>query len=190
MRKFFLPLLMGMLVLYSGCREKGETAVTVKTEESRAVQPAGKTGGVMRLTSSAFGEGDRIPEKYTADGEDISPPLYIEGVPEEAKALALIVDDPDAPVGTWDHWVIWNIPADTKEIKEGISPEGVSGKNDWGRLGYGGPAPPSGTHRYIFKLYALDMMLDLSEGAVKEKLEKEMKGHTLVKAVLIGIYSR
>lgn len=162
MRKYFLSLLLGVVVLFSGCLEKEEPetqpdskpGAAVKMEET-AVQPAGKTGGVMRLTSSAFGDGGRIPAKYTADGDDISPPLYIESVPERTKSLTLVVDDPDAPVGTWDHWVIWNIPADTKEIKEGISPEGISGRNGWGRLGYGGPAPPSGTHRYIFKLYAL-----------------------------------
>ncbi len=144
----------------------------------------------MRLTSSAFADEGRVPVKYTGDGEDISPPLRIEGVPEEAKSLSLVVDDPDAPVGTWDHWVVWNITPDTGEIKEGITPEGVSGRNDWGRLGYGGPAPLSGTHRYFFKLYALDTMLDIQEGSTKEKLEDAMKGHILKKAVLMGKYSR
>ncbi len=111
----------------------------------------------MQITSSAFKDREAIPMNYTADGEDISPPLSIRDVPEGTKSLALIVDDPDAPMGTWDHWIVFNIPSDTREIAEGSAPEGIRGMNDFGKLEYGGPAPPSGTHRYKFKIYALDV---------------------------------
>lgn len=178
MKRFFLPLL-GILVLFCGCRKEEKSSVRLMEK-----------GGNMKLTSSAFEDGQRIPIKYTADGEDISPPLSIEAVPDGTESLVLVVDDPDAPMGTWDHWLIWNIPADTKEIKEGASPEGISGINGWGRPGYRGPAPPSGTHRYFFKLYALSSMLDIQDGATKKILEKAMNGLILEKVELMGKYSR
>lgn len=145
----------------------------------------------MRLESPAFAHNQPIPTKYTCDGEDVSPPLKIFDVPANAKSLALIMDDPDAPRGTWLHWTVWNIPPDTQEIAENSVPQGaVEGMTDFGRPGYGGPCPPSGTHRYFFKLYALDTMLNLPPGAKLSELEAAMSGHILAQAELIGLYSR
>ena len=145
----------------------------------------------MRIESPAFGEGEPIPPRYTADGEDVSPPLRIEGVPEGTRTLALVVDDPDAPMGTWVHWVVWNVPADATAFPEGGVPEGaVEGVNSWGRRGWGGPSPPSGTHRYFFRLYALDTRLDLPPTADRRALEAAMRGHVLAEAVTMGRYTR
>jgi Raf kinase inhibitor-like YbhB/YbcL family protein len=140
----------------------------------------------MKIVSVFQHEG-QIPKEYTCDGQDKIPPLEISAVPANAKSLALIVDDPDAPMGTWDHWILWNIPTDTKLINKQM---GVAGRNSWGRMNYGGPCPPSGTHRYYFKLYALDTMLDLPAGSNKTALEKAMKGHILAEAALMGKYQR
>ena len=115
----------------------------------------------MKITSPAFQHTKEIPSEYTCDGSDVSPELNIEGVSENAKSLVLINDDPDAPGRTWDHWIVFNIPAHVTKIEKGKEPEGVAGTNGWGRTGYGGPCPPSGTHRYCFKLYALDTDLEL-----------------------------
>ncbi|MCK4357577.1 MAG: YbhB/YbcL family Raf kinase inhibitor-like protein [Candidatus Cloacimonetes bacterium] len=145
---------------------------------------------VTKIASTAFAEGEMIPRKYTCDGDDISPPLQISDVPENTKSLALIMDDPDAPVGVWDHWIVFNIPASISQISEGEEPQGTPGKNSWGRTGYGGPCPPSGTHRYFFKLYALDTMLDLEPGASKKKVLKAMEGHILAQGELMGKYKR
>ena len=145
---------------------------------------------VIKIASTAFAEGEMIPKKYTCDGDDISPPLQISDVPENTKSLALIMDDPDAPVGVWDHWIVFNIPASISQISEGEEPQGTPGKNSWGRTGYGGPCPPSGTHRYFFKLYALDTMLDLEPGASKKKVLKAMEGHILAQGELMGKYKR
>jgi len=143
------------------------------------------------IASPAFGSDALIPSKHTCDGPDISPPLRIENVPEGARSLALIVDDPDAPVGTWVHWVVWNIPPGTKELREGEVPGGaLQGTNDFRTRKYGGPCPPSGTHRYFFKLYALDATLSLSAGATKAQLEAAMKGHVVGQAELVGLYKR
>mgnify|MGYP006278616503 FL=1 len=144
----------------------------------------------MQLKSSAFADGGSIPSKYTCDGQDISPPLQVSGVPDGAESLALVMDDPDAPTGTFDHWLVWNVPPDTTDIPEDTEPEGVQGRTDFGNLGYGGPCPPSGTHTYRFKLYALDARLDLAEGARKANLESAMEGHILAQAGLNGNYSR
>ena len=151
-----------------------------------------KTIGVvnMKLTSSAFTHNGSIPSEYTCDGNDLSPLLSISDVPSNAKSLALISDDPDAPVGTWDHWVVFNIPPSTKSILKGTEPQGTAGKNSWGRTGYGGPCPPSGTHRYFFKLYALDKILNLPEGPTKNDLEMAMQGHIVAQAQLMGTYKR
>lgn len=120
----------------------------------------------MKITSPSFQENAFIPSKYTCDGENINPPLVISDVSADAKSLALIVDDPDAPVGTFVHWLVWNIPPRVGEIKEGSLPEGsIQGTNDFGKKEYGGPCPPSGTHRYFFRLYALNQELNLPEGA-------------------------
>ena len=144
----------------------------------------------MELSSRAFEHGERIPPRYTCDGPNVSPPLTIAGVPQGARALALVMDDPDAPAGTWDHWVVWNIPPETVEIAEDTEPEGVQGITDFGVPGYGGPCPPSGTHRYQFRLYALDRELDLAEGSTKDQLETVVKEHVLAEARLTGLYRR
>lgn len=144
----------------------------------------------MKLTSPAFANNGEILSEFTCDSSDVSPPLAISDVPKNAKSLALVMDDPDAPVGTWDHWIVFNIPASTKEITKGKEPIGIPGKNSWGRSGYGGPCPPSGTHRYFFKLYALDTELALPQGSAKRELEMAMQGHIIEKAELIGTYKR
>ncbi|MBI4452686.1 YbhB/YbcL family Raf kinase inhibitor-like protein [Candidatus Woesearchaeota archaeon] len=144
----------------------------------------------MELTSSAFANNRQIPSEYTCDSSDLSPPLTINDVPANAKSLILISDDPDAPVGTWDHWVVFNIPPTITQIPKGTEPNGIAGKNSWSRIGYGGPCPPSGTHRYFFKLYALDTMLNLPEGSTKKQIEAAMQNHILAKAELIGFYKR
>ncbi len=144
----------------------------------------------MELKSPAFEHGGTIPSRHTCDGADVSPTLRISGVPKGAAALALVMDDPDAPGGTFDHWLVWNIPPDTAEVPEGTEPQGVEGRTGFGQLGYGGPCPPGGTHRYRFKLYALDQPLDLRAGSGKAKLEGAMKGHVVAEAVLEGTYER
>jgi Raf kinase inhibitor-like YbhB/YbcL family protein len=156
-----------------------------------------KENFTMELTSSAFTEGATIPKKHTADGADVSPPLQWHGAPPTTKSFALICDDPDAPRGTWVHWVLFNLPADKPELPEGVPTTGklaggaVQGKNDFGKLGYGGPSPPKGKpHRYFFKIYALDAVLDLQEGTKKDQLEKSMAGHILAQGQLMGTYGR
>jgi hypothetical protein len=150
----------------------------------------------MKLFSPAFAEGQKIPPKYTADGDDVSPPLQWEDLPHGTESLALICDDPDAPMGTWVHWLIWNIPTSVLTLAENVPSEkqlanGIrQGVNDFGRIGYGGPAPPSGTHRYFFRLYALDGLLNVPAGASRHLLEKGMKGRILAQAQLMGTYSR
>jgi Raf kinase inhibitor-like YbhB/YbcL family protein len=148
-------------------------------------------GGVkMKITSSVFQEGATIPAKFTCDGADTNPALQIADVPAGAKSLALIVDDPDAPSGLFTHWTVWNIPPQASAIGEGSTPKGVQGTNDFGKSGYGGPCPPSGTHRYYFKVFALDRELDLPFGAKRGQLDAAMKGHVLAQGELMGRYSR
>jgi len=172
------------------------------------VQSPSETQGSMKITSSAFTDGGQIPQKYTADGDNVSPPLSIENVPDGAVTLALIMDDPDDPGGTFTHWLIWNIqPAmvSIPEIEPVTSiPENVptteivgtldgarQGINDFGEIGYGGPSPPSGSpHHYRFTVYALDTTLELEAGATREQLEAAMESHVLGQATLTGIYQR
>lgn len=149
------------------------------------------------LRSSAFANGERIPKKYTCEDVDVSPPLSWEGVPSETKSLVLIMDDPDAPMGTWVHWVVYDMPASLTGLPENVekSPTvngvGTQGKNDFRRAGYGGPCPPPGKpHRYFFKLYALDTLLNIAPGATKAEVEKAMRGHILAQGQLMGTYSR
>lgn len=150
----------------------------------------------IKITSTAFEEGGMIPRKYTCQGEDISPPLSWDSVPDGTKSIALISDDPDAPVGTWVHWVLYNLPADTRELSENIPPQETlpngakHGMTDFGRIGYGGPCPPSGTHRYYFTIYALDIKIDLDAGATKKQLLKAMEGHILAHGQLMGRYKK
>jgi Raf kinase inhibitor-like YbhB/YbcL family protein len=150
----------------------------------------------MKLTSKAFAPGEMIPKKYTCDGPDVSPPLAWAEVPEGTRSLALICDDPDAPVGTWVHWVYYNIPPDIDGLPENVSTQdkpvsgGTQGINDFRRKGYGGPCPPGGTHRYYFKLYALDIKLELKAGANKQTLLEAMQGHVRAETELVGKYRR
>lgn len=146
--------------------------------------------GNMTISSSAFVNGSRIPAEYTADGVDISPPLNFGNIPENAKSLVLIVDDPDASGGTWIHWLVWNIPPSATGFSEGAHIVYPNGENGWGKTEYIGPSPPSGTHHYYFKLYALDTMLDLGAGAKINQLQNAMVGHTIEKAELIGLYGQ
>jgi Raf kinase inhibitor-like YbhB/YbcL family protein len=151
----------------------------------------------MQLSSPAFTENAPIPNQHTADGKDRSPVLHWSGAPEGTVSFALICDDPDAPRGTWVHWVLFNLPPQTHELTEGLPPEKTlgngarQGTNDFHKIGYGGPSPPPGKpHRYFFKLYALDMLLNLKEGATKPQLEEAMKGHILAETQLVGKYGR
>jgi len=142
----------------------------------------------MKISSPEFENNQFIPKKFTCQGKDINPTLIIEGAPEETISLALIVDDPDAPMGMWVHWVVFDIPV-VNRIEEDSIP-GKRGINDFGRKDYGGPCPPLGTHRYFFKIYALDAMLNLQEGISKKELERVMEPHILDKAELIGLYKK
>jgi len=150
----------------------------------------------IEITSSAFAHEAAIPQKFSCKGEDVSPALAWGEPPAGTQSFALIMDDPDAPAGTWVHWVLFNIPASTRGLPEAFPsdatlPDGsMSGKNSWGKTGYGGPCPPSGTHRYFFKLYALDEMLGISAGATKGELEKAMVGHILATGELMGTFSK
>ena len=160
-------------------------------------QPQEDTTMTMQITSPAFADGQPVPAEYTCDGEDISPPLKWEGVPQSAKSLALICDDPDAPMGTWVHWVLYGLPLTVTELAEGVpttdalSNGARQGINDFSRVGYGGPCPPAGgPHRYFFKLYALDTELSLKHRATKQDLVRAMKGHVLAQGQLVGTYRR
>lgn len=146
--------------------------------------------GNMKLTS-VFTQGEKIPSIYTCDGDNVSPELIISQVPQEAKSLALIVDDPDAPMGLFVHWVLYNIPASTTEISSQKVPQGaIEGMTNFGRVGYGGPCPPNGEHRYFFKLYAIDKMLELPPKATKAQVENAIRDHIIEKTELMGVYKR
>ncbi len=150
----------------------------------------------MKITSSAFEEGSMIPEKYTCDDINVSPPLKWSSAPDGTKRFAIICDDPDAPMGTWVHWVIYNLPGDIDELPEDMSPLEIfpngakQGRNDFGEIGYGGPCPPRGVHRYYFKIYALSKELDVKAGITKSELLKAMDGNILSEGQLMGKYER
>jgi len=150
----------------------------------------------MNISTTSFSAGGVITKKYTCDGEDISPQLSWSGTPPKTRSLALIADDPDAPAGTWNHWLIWNIPAPTNQLSEGIPKTRENeamrqGQNDFQKIGYNGPCPPPGKpHRYFFKLFALDTNLDLKPGANRAQLDAAMKGHILAQTEVIGRYGR
>jgi Raf kinase inhibitor-like YbhB/YbcL family protein len=145
----------------------------------------------MKLASPDFSEGSSIPERFTCDGEEISPTLKIDEVPQAAKSLLLIVDDPDAPRGTFTHWLIWNLNPDLAEIMADTPPPGaVQGVNDFGTRQYGGPCPPSGVHRYYFRLYALDVTLELAPKSKRKAVDDVIKGHIVAEATLMGRYAR
>lgn len=165
---------------------------------SAAVFPQQKGGTMsLQISSAAFTAGANIPKKFTCDGPDVSPKLNWNEPPSKTQSFALIMDDPDAPVGTWVHWVLFDLPAAVRELEEGVAkqeqlPNGArQGRNDFGKIGYGGPCPPPGKpHRYFFKLYALDSKLNLNAGATKADVERAMKGHVLVQGELMGRYGR
>lgn len=173
----FLFISFGIILFGAGCTP------------TSPVLPLNQTA--MRLSSSAFQNNEMIPSRYSCDGDDVSPPLEIEDIPENARSLALIVDDPDAPRGDWVHWAVWNISPDTTSIAEDSVPIGaIEGTTDFGRNEWGGPCPPSGVHRYQFKLYALDTLLSLPSSAKKQDVEQAMQGHILAQTMLIGRYQR
>jgi len=151
----------------------------------------------FQIASTAFPNGGMIPKKFTCDGPDVSPQLTWKEAPAGTQSFTLIMDDPDAPVGTWVHWVLYNLPANTRELPEGVEMQeqlasgAMQGRNDFRRIGYGGPCPPPGTpHNYHFKLYALDTKLNLKAGAIKPELELAIKGHILGETELMGRYGR
>jgi Raf kinase inhibitor-like YbhB/YbcL family protein len=188
-----------MLLLLSACTSSTSTAAPEATQpaisESASTEITQSTSEAtmsLQLTSDAFANGQSIPAKYSCVGKNISPALAWSEPPAGTQSFALIVDDPDAPMGTWVHWVLYNIPADTRSLAEGFSPENsiAAGKNSSSHLSYDGPCPPSGTHRYYFKLYALDTTLSLSPGATKDQLLKAMDGHILAQGELMGTFSK
>jgi hypothetical protein len=172
--------------------------MTACSSSTQTPEPTTEANMSFKLTSDAFAHGQSIPAKYSCIGRNISPPLAWTDPPAGAQSFALIVDDPDAPAGTWVHWVLFNIPADARELQEDLPVKGKNvdpnsiyvGKNSWGDIGYGGPCPPSGTHRYYFKLYALDTLISLLPGASKDQLLKEMDGHILAQTELMGTFSK
>jgi Raf kinase inhibitor-like YbhB/YbcL family protein len=180
-RSSSIPLLFILFAaILAGCRSASSTPT--ETEESEMN---------LQVTGPAFSEGEAIPAKYTCDGSDLSPQLDWTSVPQGTQSLALIADDPDAPVGTWVHWVLFDLPPDLVSLPEGASRIGTQGMNSFRKLTYGGPCPPKGSpHRYYFKLYALDTLLNLEEGASKAEVEKAMQGHILAQGQLMGKYGR
>lgn len=191
MRKTLLLTLTALLVLGVACK-RVETQVEKAETGKKEVEAM-----ALQIQSSAFEDGATIPKKYTCDGDDRSPALSWSGAPDGTKSFALICDDPDAPMGTWVHWVLWDLPLDTVSLLEGIPADtqlavgAKQGLNSWPRVGYGGPCPPPGKpHRYYFKLYALDTTLNLPSSANKAALEKAMKGHILAEAQVMGKYGR
>ncbi|MCA1815665.1 MAG: YbhB/YbcL family Raf kinase inhibitor-like protein [Acidobacteria bacterium] len=194
MSKVSCALLVLLVACWAGCR--GSSPSRVANENVNGSANSGGEKVQLKVTSAAFAEGQSIPAQYTCDGRNVSPPLAWDGVPSNAKTLALVADDPDAPRGTWVHWVLFNLPAGEKALAEALpatetlASGAKQGKNDFGNAGYGGPCPPSGAHRYFFKLYALDTRLDLASGATKDQLLKAMQGHVVAEGELMGRYQR
>jgi Raf kinase inhibitor-like YbhB/YbcL family protein len=189
--------LLSCTLFLSACRGGTTTpAANTNAAATPAATAKGEDKMTLKLTSTAFDEGGAIPVRHTCDGEDISPPLAWSGVPDGTKTLALVADDPDAPRGTWVHWVVYRLPAAARSLPENLPARETlddgtrQGKNDFQKVGYGGPCPPSGTHRYYFKLYALDTDLTLPSAATKDQLLKAMDGHILVQCELMGRYKR
>lgn len=180
-------LLVGMLLI-SGCIQNNNERNTTKESPDTGKGDENVDIQNIKVFSSAFEANRTIPRKYTCDGENLNPPLELEGIPEEAESLVLIIDDPDAPMKVFTHWIVWNIEPVAK-IEEDSIP-GVEGINDFRKIGYGGPCPSSGTHRYFFRVYALDRKLELKAGAGRKELESEMIGHIIAEGELIGKYSR
>src|SRR6266542_7053683 len=176
-----------LVLMFPGCASRPQSI----TQEPPASKPK-EDKMEIKLTSAAFKEGQTIPRQYTCDGANVSPPLEWSGLPTTAKTVAIVCDDPDAPAGTWVHWVLYNLPADkiglveNTPATENLSGGGMQGTNDFKKIGYGGPCPPSGTHRYFFKLYALESELSLKPGATKADVEKGMEGHIVSQGQLMG----
>jgi Raf kinase inhibitor-like YbhB/YbcL family protein len=175
----------------------GSSATSCSRGENAPVSTERSTPMTIQIRSTAFSDGQPIPQKYTCDGEDVSPSLSWDSAPNGTKSFSLICDDPDAPSGTWVHWVIYDLSSTTRELPEAISANeevlngAKQGRNDFSRIGYGGPCPPKGNpHRYYFKLYALDSVLNLKAGATKADLENAMKGHVVGEGKVIGTYKR
>ncbi|MGA7615586.1 MAG: YbhB/YbcL family Raf kinase inhibitor-like protein [Thermoanaerobaculia bacterium] len=196
--RLWLPLIAAVSLLI-GCGRELTVARTdaqsqAATDSASSPDGSATEEGKMNITSPAFQDHGPIPVKYTCDGNDTIPPLEFENVPPDAKSLALVMNDPDVPPGVnptrnWDHWVVYDIPADLREIREGEAPEGVTGKNSWGKNQYGGPCPPDRQHRYFFRLYALDESLDLPPFKTgRPEVLDAMKGHVLAEAELVGVY--
>ncbi|MFQ5922870.1 MAG: YbhB/YbcL family Raf kinase inhibitor-like protein [Anaerolineales bacterium] len=170
---------------------QGEISATEPTDSQTTEVPMS-----FELSSEAFGQGATIPVTYSCDGENISPPLAWTDPPDGTQGFAMIFDDPDAPAGTWVHWVLFNLPADARSLPEAVAPDPmlpdgtIHGSNSWNSIGYGGPCPPGGEHRYFFKFYALDRVLDLEAGANKEQVLEAMEDHILAQTELMGTYSR
>ena len=181
-----------ILLFVAACGNASSSSTSVAT--TRVVEEQGVS---FRVTSSSFRDGDAIPVRYTCDGENVSPPLSWDMVPEGSGALVLVMDDPDAPRGTFTHWVLYDIPPGTRELPEAIPPRDAlddgarHGRNDFGKLGYGGPCPPPGApHHYRFTLYAVDAPLGLAPGVTKQEVTNALDGHTIGSARLVGTYGR
>lgn len=181
-----LLLIAALSIFYLSCAQPPKPDIAHTSNDKKMEKSVAPTS--LSISSTAFAAGGMIPSKYTCDGANVNPPLDIEGIPDNAKSLALIVDDPDAPAGTWVHWVVWNIPV-ASHLNENEAP-GTQGTNDFNRRNYGGPCPPSGTHRYFFKVYALDAMLNLPDNTGKSQLLKAMEGHIVASGELMGLYQR
>jgi Raf kinase inhibitor-like protein, YbhB/YbcL family len=191
MRKNLRILSFSVLTLFISCASRPQPVA-----QQPPANQSNQEKAEFKLTSTAFKEGQPIPSTYTCDGVNVSPPLEWSGLPKNAKSIAIIADDPDAPGGMWVHWVLYNLPAkniglvENLPATEKLAAGGFQGKNDFEKIGYGGPCPPSGTHRYFFKIYGLDADLSLKAGATKAEVEKAMAGHILSQAQLMGTYRR
>ncbi len=195
MKSTVVPLVLVMLASLLACSNRTGSSVGTPVTQNQNQNQLQSTKDI-KLTSTAFKEGESIPHQYTCDGVNVSPPLEWSGVPKSAKTVAMIADDPDAPSGTWVHWIVYNLPAENIGMvenlpaSENLKAGGLQGKNDFGNVGYTGPCPPSGTHRYFFKIYALDGELALKARATKPEVEKAMEGHVVAQGQLMGTYRR
>jgi len=181
------------ILLLTGCQSGGQTTTAQKSSSDKS----GDSNMTFSLQSSSFSNGSPIPKKFTCEGSDTSPALQWGDLPANTQSLALIADDPDAPAGTWTHWVVYDLPPSARQLPEAVPKQpalaggGAQGANDFGKIGYGGPCPPPGkSHRYFFKLYALDAKLNLKPGATRQQVEHAMQGHVIGKAELMGTYQR
>jgi Raf kinase inhibitor-like YbhB/YbcL family protein len=187
-----IPVLLCLsILLLAGCKQQSQANPGGQAPSSVGSTPTGGMEMTINVSSDAFNEGENIPKKYSCDGDNISPVISWAGIPAGTQSLAMIMDDPDAPSGTFVHWVIYNLPSSMTTLPEGASGSGTQGANGARKLGFTGPCPPKGpAHRYFFKVYALDQKLSLKEGATKKDLENAMKGHILGQGQLMGKYGR